>query len=429
MKIVHKIRQSRFARDVLALSTGTAIAQAIMIGILPVLTRIYTPEDFGVFTLYVSITSLVSVFASFRYEQMIMLTKSHRAASQLVWLILFISLATAFIAFLIALFFRHPIAHLLGAPEIAPWLFAVPVSLFFLGTYQALRYWKMRLQEFGVVSKGVVGRSASFAAISVSSKYALPVLSKGGGLIIAQIAGNAVNMLVLLFSLCKQERLLFASTTKKRIVVMARRHRDMATTLTASWGIGLIYGRLPHFMLSTFFGTAALGFYGVTERIIYAPSQLISQAIGDVYRQRASVLYRKQGHFGALTLKTVQTTALLAIIPYAIGIKYAPILFTTILGSRWEEAGHFASIMLVSSFFSFVITPIYNAAIITHAKNYLFFSQLFRMLAKISLIPLLLLNILDVYGFLWSLVAIRIMYYTTELILCYSYSKKGKLTA
>ncbi len=426
MNFIQRIRQSHFVHDVLTLSTGTAIAQAIMIGILPVLTRLYTPEDFGVFTLYVSTTGLISIFASFRYEQMIMLTKSHRAASQLVWLILFISMGTSFVTFLIALLFRHGIAHMLGAPEIAPWLFGVPVSLFFLGTYNALRYWKMRLRQFSVVSRGGIGRSLAFAVISSSSKYTLPILSKSAGLISAQIISNAVNMLILFFSVHKQDRQLFAPASRKRIAVMARRHRDMAATLTASCSIGLLYGRLPHFLLSVFFGTAVLGFYSIAERIIAAPAQLISQAIGDVYRQRASVLYREQGYFDGLTLKTVQTTALLAIIPYAIAIKYAPVLFTFILGNEWEEAGHFASILLVGSFFSFIITPIYNAAVITNAKNYLFFSQFFRMVAKLCLIPLLIMGWLDVYGFLWAIVIIRITYYLVEAALCYSYSYTNK---
>ena len=41
--------KSEFSRNVLTLMTGTTIAQAIPIAISPILTRIYTPEDFGVF--------------------------------------------------------------------------------------------------------------------------------------------------------------------------------------------------------------------------------------------------------------------------------------------------------------------------------------------------------------------------------------------
>ena len=67
--------KSEFSRNVLTLMTGTTIAQAIPIAISPILTRIYTPEDFGMFALYMSIASILSVVATGWYELAIMLLK------------------------------------------------------------------------------------------------------------------------------------------------------------------------------------------------------------------------------------------------------------------------------------------------------------------------------------------------------------------
>src|SRR5262245_23879255 len=106
---------SRFVRDVLLLSGGTGIAQLIALTILPLLTRLYSPKDFGVLTLYISIVTLLSVLTSFDYERMIMLSRSHRSASQLVWLILAISTGAAGVALVIIVLFRHEIADLLRA--------------------------------------------------------------------------------------------------------------------------------------------------------------------------------------------------------------------------------------------------------------------------------------------------------------------------
>lgn len=47
--------KGEFTRNVLTLMTGTTIAQAIPVAISPILTRIYTPQDFGIFALFVSI--------------------------------------------------------------------------------------------------------------------------------------------------------------------------------------------------------------------------------------------------------------------------------------------------------------------------------------------------------------------------------------
>ena len=75
--------KGEFSRNVLTLMTGTSIAQAIPIAISPILTRIYTPEDFGVFALYMAIATVVSVIATGRYETAIMLPKKDSEAINL----------------------------------------------------------------------------------------------------------------------------------------------------------------------------------------------------------------------------------------------------------------------------------------------------------------------------------------------------------
>lgn len=75
--------KSEFSRNVLTLMTGTTITQAIPIAISPILTRIYTPEDFGIFALYMSVVSIVSVVATGCYELAIMLPKKDEVWCQI----------------------------------------------------------------------------------------------------------------------------------------------------------------------------------------------------------------------------------------------------------------------------------------------------------------------------------------------------------
>jgi len=76
--------KSEFSRNVLTLMTGTTIAQAIPIAISPILTRIYTPEDFGVFALYMSVASLLAVVDTGSYEHAIILPKKDEGAVNIV---------------------------------------------------------------------------------------------------------------------------------------------------------------------------------------------------------------------------------------------------------------------------------------------------------------------------------------------------------
>ena len=96
--------KSEFSRNVLTLMTGTTIAQAIPIAISPILTRIYAPEDFGMFALYMSVASIISVIATGRYELAIMLPKKDEDAVNIVALSIIISFFVSFISLLIVFF-------------------------------------------------------------------------------------------------------------------------------------------------------------------------------------------------------------------------------------------------------------------------------------------------------------------------------------
>jgi len=78
------IPQSRYARNVITLMTGTGLAQAIPVAISPILTRLYSPEDFGTFAVYMAVVSIASVLVTGRYELAIMLPKNDRDALHIV---------------------------------------------------------------------------------------------------------------------------------------------------------------------------------------------------------------------------------------------------------------------------------------------------------------------------------------------------------
>lgn len=420
-----RVQQSHFARDVLLLSGGTGISQVIAVAVLPLLTRLYSPEDFGVLTLFISIVTLLSFFTSFNYELMIVLSRSHRSASQLVWLILAITCGIASFALLIIALVRNEFSELLGVPELAAWLYAVPVLIVCASSYQALRYWKMRLAQFAVVSRSMVARSITFATSAPLFAFIPFGTQHSAGLILAFIASEIVKTIVLIESLRKGDSKL-APARRLRIVAVARRHGPMALTTSVSTGMSLIYDRIPDLMISFFYGAATLGLYGIVGRVVAAPSQLVSKAIGDVYRQRASVLHRTEGRFDALTLKTIATTALISFVPFLLAIIYAPRIAAIVLGPDWETAGRYASILLVGEFFAFIMTPIDNATLIVGAKRFILFWSFARLILTLSLYPVLRSGMLDFFGFLWGIVAIRILMVSLYGVAALQYSRTGR---
>ena len=97
--------KSEFSKNVLTLMTGTTIAQAIPIAISPILTRIYTPEDFGKYALFLSLVMIAMSITTLRYEQAFMLpAKSKDAFALLKGSMIILPLMTVILTLLLIAF-------------------------------------------------------------------------------------------------------------------------------------------------------------------------------------------------------------------------------------------------------------------------------------------------------------------------------------
>ncbi|MDC1200166.1 oligosaccharide flippase family protein, partial [bacterium] len=100
---------SEFSKNVLTLMTGTTISQAIPLAATPILTRIYTPEDFGVLALFSSITAILGLLATGKYEMAILLPKDDKDALNIVYLSVILSAIFSIILFTIVFLFNYEI--------------------------------------------------------------------------------------------------------------------------------------------------------------------------------------------------------------------------------------------------------------------------------------------------------------------------------
>jgi len=113
-KIKSIIPKEEFSKNVLTLITGTAIAQVIPIAISPILTRIYTPEEFGIYAIFVSIILIFSVISNGRYELAVVLPEKDEDAINVFALGLIINVSLFLLLSLIVFFFTDFIISKLG---------------------------------------------------------------------------------------------------------------------------------------------------------------------------------------------------------------------------------------------------------------------------------------------------------------------------
>ncbi len=357
--------QSTYARNVLTLMTGTGLAQAIPLAISPILTRLYSPEEFGVFALYMAIVSISAVLATGRYEQAILLPRQERDAAHIAVLVVMLSGLISVCFLVMILLFSSQIALLLGNPKLAPWLYWMPASIFLLGTYQGLNHWSNRRAQYRrlAISRTVQSGSASLAQLGYSGIEALSLV---GG----QVTGQMLATSVLAGLILREDHRLIRVLRPLRCLALARKYINFPKYLIVAHGFNTASGQMPVLLLNALFSATTAGFFTLTQRVMGAPMTLVAGALGDVFRQEASQAYIRQGNCITIYKKTLKRLLVISTLPFCIFFIVAPDVFAFIFGVQWRVAGEYAQILMPKFFFDFVAGPLSAMFVIAEKQRF-----------------------------------------------------------
>lgn len=385
--------QSEFSRNVLTLMTGTSIAQAIPLAISPILTRIYTPEDFGIFALYMSVASMIAVTATGRYELAIMLPKKDDDAMNIVALSIVISFFVSFITLLIVFSFNAQITHLLGNPEISFWLYFIPITVLLTGVYQSFNYWINRKKEYGRLATNKVIQSGTTAMVNLGMGF-------GGfgssGLILGRMLGQGIATGILAKVVWQERRGKLKSIDKLKVLALAIRYKKMPVFNLPN---ALIDGfRLSgiNILIAKFFMISTLGQFSLAWKIVQVPLSLIASSLTQVFFQKISSIPKQDIH---VLIKNYIFKSTLISFPLFLGIYFFAVdFFTLIFGKEWKLAGEAASVMSPWLFLNFLTAPVANIFIVLDRQEIVLFVSILYMA-----VPIVILVFLHQRGFLCTL--------------------------
>ena len=346
-----------FAKSVLTLMTGTTIAQAIPIAISPVLTRMYSPEDFGALAIFISIATVLSVVANLRYQLAIAQPKKDDDAASIMILSVIITIIVSLISLIIIIIFREHIKIWLEDETIEIWLYLVPVSVLTVGIYQSVNYWYVRKKYFrniatSKMSQGVVGGASQLIFGSVAAG---PL-----GLIFGFIFGQIAAILALLIYISGNWQV-FQNVTLKKILKNVKKYKRMPLYSAPGAIVDSLSAQLPNFFIVKYFDLISVGFFGLVFRVLNVPLALISGALGQVLLQRVADRENKKqmgGSERAFLLK-IFIILLLIIFPFVMIIRsYGEIIFVFTFGEQWRIAGEMAGVLVIAVAIRFAVAPL-----------------------------------------------------------------------
>lgn len=361
MELKNKLPKGGFLHNVLTLMTGTAIAQAIPVLISPILTRLYTPENFGLLALYTSLVSMIGVIVTARYELAVMLPEKDEDAVNLGALSLSIAVVISVLTLFVVWYFNASIARFLGKPDIAKWLYLVPIAVLAIGISQVLNYWSTRRNLYRRLAVARVAQSVSNSSVNLGQGFAHMGVS---GLIVGNLAGQVLSAGVLIWQAWPDLLKYRSSVHWDRMAHNAKVYQDFPKINSLHAFVDILQSSGVVLIISSLFGSAILGFYSFTLRILQAPLGLLGASVSQVFFQKASETYKNGGDLRALVRKTILSLCAIAFPIFLILGFFAPALFSFVFGKQWLEAGTYAQILVPWLFLNFIVSPVSQVPII-----------------------------------------------------------------
>lgn len=333
-QFVSKIWHSSSARDVGKLLSANVVAQAIGLLIYPILTRLYSPEDFGLLNLFVSIVNVAVLVATADYQSAIVLPKEENKARALVHLCLFILVAiSAFICCSIP--FARPIAQLFSAPDLAHYWWMMPLAIFGLGVWNILNYWYIRRKAFTRIS----GYQITQSVFSASGKIGFGIQSwLQSGMIVAAVFAPLLSLAISIGLAWKKhiQELLLVDWNQTKVV--AREYANFPKFSLPKALVNAVSISLPIWILTPQFGLEPIGQLSLAMMATILPFSLFARACNQVLFQRISVAVQQRQSIYSVLQTFIFWTSVAMIIGMTIVYVFLPELVTMIFGAKWIDS-------------------------------------------------------------------------------------------
>lgn len=333
---------NKFSKNVFVLAGGTMFSQLLILLTLPVLAHLYTPAEFGVFSVYTSIVSLILVISSLSYEVTVTMPSSDRAASSLVHLSLYLCMGISLLSGLVFYLLQNKIADWLNASEIKGYFFLVIFSLFAAGVYQVLNYWLIRKKHFKQIARTKYMQSTG----QVATQLTFGIVHHGSlGLIVGDLVGRSAGIWGQLRRWRKDTSAENISVTWEDMKDNAYRYRRFPLLSSGSSLLNSFSLYLPNILLAALYGPYEAGLYTLVQRLLGAPAILISTSVSQVYLSEFSsnVNHRPEKIY-PLFMGTLKKVTLIGLLVIGSIVVIAP-HFMFLLGDQWHHTGHLLPIM------------------------------------------------------------------------------------
>ena len=351
--IYSNIMQGSFIRYVAMLSGASVLAQLINIASMPVLSRLYSPDDFGVLSLFSSVLGLLSTISGFRYYLVLPLARRERYVHAVVWLSVLLQISFTLIIIFLAFIWGD---YLKGTryAVLYPYRYLVPMGVFAIGIYGMSVQWAIREKSFSLIAKTKLTQTLIACLMKIAGAY---VGLRPLGLLLGFVVGQSTGGMKLIRHIIHLKgKPILNSAHIKRVAIF---YRNMCLIDTPGAFLNMAGMYMLPLVIAYYYSDKIVGSFSMAQNLLILPGAIIGQSIGQVFSQKAGEA-RYNGTLASVTAKAFELLARTGCYPVLTCSLFAPSIFEIALGSQWREAGYFASILGPWISINFIYSPMSN---------------------------------------------------------------------
>tara|TARA_R110001592_G_scaffold312983_2_gene588400 strand:+ start:205 stop:1476 length:1272 start_codon:yes stop_codon:yes gene_type:complete len=410
---------SEFIRNAFTVVLGTSVAQVFPLAFYPVLSRLYSPEDFGLMALFMSVTAIMVIVSSGAIEQAILVCKDRIETELVIRLLLLRSIVVLLIIYFILIISINTIPFLFKFKEFEKWIIIALLTSFFTIIFNLYNEWCVKQKEFKSLAKNKIYNSSFTSLFKLLSKYC-SFLSNG--LIFGELIGKFLVSFISVKSMMNKGTNIFKDYNIALINRARKKFKQYPRYMMFDMLINTIGGSAHVYIIAAYFSATELGYLTLTLSLLTLPVSVISAGIKDVFRQKANDLFINEGSCRKLYLDLLKPLLIGGLVFFGILYVIVPYIFPFVLGDEWVKSGLYAQYLIPFFYFNFVSMSLGGIFVIANKIKISLYWQIFNTISTIVVLFIGAAIYKSIYITLVLYMISKSVSYILYMLLSYKYS-------
>lgn len=357
--------EGSFTSGIFKLVASRGLSLVIALGSAPVVARLFSPADFGIYGVVTAVGTWLASFACLSYFQAIPLASGRGEIRALIHLCLLLTLALFGISLVIPWAGADLLSRWLESPSARPFLWFAPF-LFLLNSLASVAENTLsREQRFGSLALFNFATTNFTRLFTIA--WGLAIGTGALGLIVCNLAGLAAALVIAGIAL----RPILAGDAAPACTMLqaARRHKKFPKVQMWNWVLDATSQSFPVLILGAYFNPAVVGLFVYARNIILMPRVLLSASVSQVFYPQGAREWEENQTLANSLARAMKIMTSTAVFPCLIIGLLAPVLFELAFGARWREAGVYAQILSPWMFTAIISAPVSLVLLVTNRAH------------------------------------------------------------